>query len=362
MGERSPTVAPAHNELGVLLIEWNDLESAAEQFQMGIELSQRSGNWIIQCEGYRNLSLLQLASGERDVAEATLQKSHQLALSHEVSPLTLLRNAACQVQLALALNDVLIAGTLREARRGAQIVRWSEMAGGGVEEDAKALIDRVQQVAQQEGIYVGMGLEIHFPGQDRPWENKLVMIASSGEVVIDHDKFGATFLYSMMGAGAALQGEFTLKTASTPYGTLTGVVCWDADFPAIMRQAGKSNADILFVANGDPEDATATGLLHAQQHIIRAIENGVSLVRQDAHSGLSVAADPYGRVLALVDLHTTSQRVMVAQVPTHGVFTLYSVIGDLFGWLSVTGFVVIAGWAIYRGRKSHAEGTHNAPN
>jgi apolipoprotein N-acyltransferase len=45
---------------------------------------------------------------------------------------------------------------------------------------------------------------------------------------------------------------------------------------------------------------------------------------------------------------------MVVQVPTQGVFTLYPVIGDLFGWLSVVGFVVIAGWAIFRGRRQEA--------
>jgi len=254
-----------------------------------------------------------------------------------------------------AQNDLLIEGTLREAQRGAQIVLWSEMAAGGVEEDVNALIARAKQVAQQEAIYIAMGLKILYPGQDRPWENKLVMIAPSGEIVIDHDKFGATLLYSMMGEGEAFQGEYSLKTASTPYGILTGVVCWDADFPATMRQAGKSNADILFVANGEPEGATATGQLHAQQHIFRAIENGVSLVRQDGHSGLSVATDPYGRTLALVDLANTSQRVMTAQLPTHGVFTLYSVIGDLFGWLAVVGFVFITGWAIYSARKTNAE-------
>ena len=42
---------------------------------------------------------------------------------------------------------------------------------------------------------------------------------------------------------------------------------------------------------------------------------------------------------------------MVAQVPTNGVFTIYSVIGSLFGWLSVVGFVVVAIWAVVRGRK-----------
>jgi len=43
---------------------------------------------------------------------------------------------------------------------------------------------------------------------------------------------------------------------------------------------------------------------------------------------------------------------MVAQVPTQGVPTLYSVIGDLFGWLAVVGFVVITIVAVIQGRRA----------
>ena len=67
--------------------------------------------------------------------------------------------------------------------------------------------------------------------------------------------------------------------------------------------------------------------------------------------GRSITVDPCGRLLAEVDHFTASDRVMVAQVPTNGVFTIYSVIGSLFGWLSVVGFVVVAIWAVVRGRK-----------
>ena len=106
MDERSPTVAPAYIELGVLLYEWNDLELADEQLQKGIELSQRTGNWMVQCDGLRNLALLKLASGEPDVAETILEQSHQLARSHEDNPPTRQRNAAFHVQLALAQDDL----------------------------------------------------------------------------------------------------------------------------------------------------------------------------------------------------------------------------------------------------------------
>ena len=102
LGGQSPPVAPAHIELAALLYEWNDLESAAHHLQIGIELSQRTGNLMILSDGYRALAILQQARGEPNAALTTLQMAHQLAHDHEVTPLTRMRNAACHVQLALA--------------------------------------------------------------------------------------------------------------------------------------------------------------------------------------------------------------------------------------------------------------------
>ncbi len=106
LGEQSPTVAPAHIELGALLYEWNDLESAALHLKTGIEQSQRTGNLLIQSDGLRTLAIVQLASGETNAALATIQEADRLAESSQVSLLTRMRNAACHVQLALAQNDL----------------------------------------------------------------------------------------------------------------------------------------------------------------------------------------------------------------------------------------------------------------
>ncbi len=106
LGEKSPPVAPAHIELGALLYEWNDLEAATHHLQIGIELSQRTGNQLILSDGYRTLPMVQLALGEPDAALSTLQKADQLAGSRQITPLTRIRNAACHVQLALAGKDL----------------------------------------------------------------------------------------------------------------------------------------------------------------------------------------------------------------------------------------------------------------
>lgn len=126
------------------------------------------------------------------------------------------------------------------------------------------------------------------------------------------------------------------------------MICWDADFPATIRQAGRNGTDLLLVPSNDFREIDP---MHTQMAVFRAIENGVSLVRQ-ASNGLSIATDPYGRVLAAMDHFTASDRVMVAQVPTQGVSTIYAVIGDLFGWLAVIGFVGMIVWAVVQRRRA----------
>ncbi len=99
-------IALAHNELGALLYEWNDLEAAANHVQLGIELSQRTGNLEIQTGGYRTLARLKQAQGDASAALDALQKAHQLARHNDLPPLMRARNAACRVQIALAQGDL----------------------------------------------------------------------------------------------------------------------------------------------------------------------------------------------------------------------------------------------------------------
>jgi len=53
-----------------------------------------------------------------------------------------------------------------------------------------------------------------------------------------------------------------------------------------------------------------------------------------------------------MDHSVANERVMVVQVPTKRVVTVYAVVGDLFGWLTVVGFVVIVIWAVVRRRQA----------
>ena len=244
-------------------------------------------------------------------------------------------------QLSAEIQDLYFEGTIREARAGAQLVLWPENAVWLASEDEAALIGRGQQIAQQEGIYLAMGFAIEYQ-DDSPYENKLIIVDPAGEIVLEHYKYGGQSLEGFK------PGDGILRTVETPFGTLSGIICWDTNFHAPVRQAGRNGTDILLSPSFEWR---AISPMHAQMAVFRAIENGVSIVRQ-ADNGLSIVTDPYGRTVATVDFFTASEWVMVAQVPSKGVFTLYSVIGDLFGWLAVAGFVVIVGWGVIRWRKA----------
>jgi apolipoprotein N-acyltransferase len=242
--------------------------------------------------------------------------------------------------LSAVVRETYFEDTIREARAGAQLVLWPENAVWLASEDEAALIATGRQIAMDEGVYLGLSYAVEY--QDgTPYENKLVVIDPRGKVGLEHLKFGGQAIEGFRA------GDGILRTMETPYGTLSGIICWDSFFQKPVLQAGRNGTDILLTTSFEFRHIVP---MHAQITTMRAIENGVSLVRV-ADNGISFAVDPYGRVVASVDFFHTSQRVMVAQVPAYHVTTLYALIGDLFGWLAAAGWVGISVAGAILGRK-----------
>jgi apolipoprotein N-acyltransferase len=238
-------------------------------------------------------------------------------------------------------QDLYFEETVREARAGAQLVHWPEQAVMVPGEDEPAFIARAQEIARQEGIYLAIAVGTK-SRDDRPWENKLIVIDPAGDIVLEHHKYALAALEGTKG------GDGILRTVATPFGTLSGIICNDTNHEEVVTQAGRNGTDILLAPSLEYREIDP---IHAHMAIYRAVENGVTVVRQ-ADNGLSFVADPYGRVWAAMDHWTASERVLLAQVPVKaGVFTVYPYIGDLFAWLAIVGFVAITMWAVVRGRR-----------
>jgi apolipoprotein N-acyltransferase len=244
-------------------------------------------------------------------------------------------------QLAADLREPYFEQTLQEAQGGAQLVHWPEMAVWVPADDEAEFLNRAREIARQEGIYLSMPIGKVYQ-DDTPWENKLLIIDPAGEIVLEHDKYGNAV------AEGSKPGDGVLRTIETPFGTVSGIICNDTNHQEVVAQAGRNGTNILLSPSLEYRGIDP---IHAHMASYRAIENGLTLVRQ-ADNGLSIVTDPYGRVVASVGHFTASERVMVAQVPIYNVKTLYSYTPDYFAWLAILVFVILTIVAIVQGRKS----------
>ncbi len=228
-----------------------------------------------------------------------------------------------------AQNQALLDTTRREAVAGAQLVVWAEAAAVVVDVDEAAYLAQGQALAREQDIVLAMALGVLDSGDSpRRIANKLVLITPDGQLASEYLKAiptpGGERAWSRRGDGE-------LQVTDTALGRIAGVICYDADFPALIAQAGEQDVDLLLVPAGD---WAAIASMHADMARVRAIEQGVNLVRPAA-AGLSTAVDAYGVPLASHRWVEGSDAVLVAQVPTAGVSTIYARIGDTFGWLTV---------------------------
>ncbi|TFH35873.1 MAG: hypothetical protein E4G99_06270, partial [Anaerolineales bacterium] len=230
--------------------------------------------------------------------------------------------------------------TVREAQAGAKVVVWAEVAGAASPEwgvDPAPLIAQAQDVARQQGIYLGLPLYLQPLDKSQPYENKLLLIDPTGAIVMEHVKYGA----SMMEPGR-LVGDGKLQTVATPFGVLSAVICYDLDFPAVVQQSGRNGTGLLLVPS---KDWLEIDPIHSHMAVFRAIENGMSLVRQ-TDAGLSIAVDAYGHVLAQTDYFGSTDHTMVAQIPVKHVVTAYSLFGRWLDWICLVAFLVVIAYLV----------------
>ncbi len=244
----------------------------------------------------------------------------------------------------LAIQNTLFARSRREAKAGAKLVFWAEANAVVHSQHEDALIERGKELAREEQVFLLMSLYTIYPGEHAP-ENKTVTIDPQGAVQSVYHK-------TMVIIEPPEPGDGVMPTLPTPFGKITSAICFDYSFPHFIRQAGRADVDIAI----DPSwDWKPIDPYHTWVSAVRAVENGFSLVRQ-TNDGLSAAVDYQGRVLSRTDHFTAEEPVMVSEVPTEGVTTIYSRVGDAFAWLCVAALALMAGRAAIRTTKSAEAG------
>lgn len=234
-----------------------------------------------------------------------------------------------------ALHERLLSVTRREAWAGAQIVLWSEGNALVLKDEEARLIQQGQRLAQEERIHLFMSLSTVTPGKLLV-ENKTVGIGPDGRVLGSYLKSHPTPVEG------SVPGTGIMPVVDSELGRLAWAICYDYDFPDLIRQAGRAGADLLLNPSWD---SPGMAPLHTRMATFRAIENGASMVRPTA-DGLSLTVDYQGNVLSAMD-HATmpgTERTMISFVPKSGVATVYGRVGDLLVWLCGVGLMVMAAW------------------
>lgn len=206
----------------------------------------------------------------------------------------------------------------KKAGANAKVIAWSEANADIPLDYEEDLVELGKEFAKDNGVFLFMSFRsFSTPSLN---ENKTIGISPRGDIIVHYLKSNLVPLLE----AHTKQGAGKLATADIN-GIRTGhVICYDVDFPSFIRQAGRRDVDILFAPSGDWREIR---FFHAASARFRAVEDGCSLVRPTIQ-GLSIATDPYGRMLAYQDYYSNTSRLSIAGVPSRGVRTITPHLGS----------------------------------
>jgi len=186
--------------------------------------------------------------------------------------------------------------TKSAAENGAKLVVWSEAAIINTKERDKKYQDQMSKLADDLDLYLFFPTAVFHPEKvgkkDLFIENKVITFGPDGKLLNEYFKN-----IPVMGVEPSFPGNGKIPVIKTQYGTLSPIICYDADHPELISQISDSGSDILIVPTGDWE---AISPYHTYIAAVRCIENGVSMIKATSH-GLGAMIDDKGRILSSYD-------------------------------------------------------------
>lgn len=235
-----------------------------------------------------------------------------------------------------AIQDELFTLSKKAADYGSKIIFWSEGNLPIYEDDYDDFISKAKKFAKDNEVYlIPSGVVLLYDRTKN--DNISIIINPEGEVLYRYEKSISWY---------PTDSDGIIPIIETPYGRIALAICFDMDYPTLISQASES--DIMLVPAFDTKKIAN---FHTRVSFIRGIENGFSVIRQ-ANEGASISADYLGNTLTYQNYFFTDERIMISDVPTRGVNTLYGMTKEIFLWSVFAGFIVINGLYIKRRLKN----------
>lgn len=191
-------------------------------------------------------------------------------------------------------------------------------------------IEKAKTIAKRDSIYIGIPFHVipEENSNENP-ENKITWISPTGEKLFTYHKAKPTY------SGECDDGDGIIKYFDSPYGRIGSAICFDMDFPSLIKQTGKTNIDIMLVPGSDWDEISP---YHSYVASIRGIENGFNMVRS-VFKGFSASFNYKGQLISSNDFFKTDEVIFYSDVPVKGHKTVYAFLGDYFAWLCIIFFL-----------------------
>lgn len=233
---------------------------------------------------------------------------------------------------------------------------WPESAFPFFLDRAAEVRDRIGALLPPSTVLVTGAARSDSPtGRPKQVWNSIQVLASDGTIVDTYDKvhlvpfgeylpfqsllerIGIMQLTKLPGGFASGEGPKVLRVPGGP--TLAPLICYEAIFPRGLIAASPRAAAIVNVTNDAWFGLTPGPYQHLAQARVRAVEQGLPLIRA-ANNGISAVVDPYGRVVASLALG--SRGVVDAELPEALPQTLYARYGGVLSWLPLIALFALA--------------------
>lgn len=244
------------------------------------------------------------------------------------------------------------------------LILWSETALPMLLHNAGDALDMISGIAGRAQVVVGIQRE-----DMGRWYNSLALMDAEGDLAQVYDKhhlvpFGeympAASLFArwnIAGLAARAEGGYSAGPGPQlldlgPLGTALPLICYEAVFPQDVYRA-PARPDMLLQITNDAWFGQFSGpYQHLAQSRIRAIEQGLPMLRS-ANTGVSAVIDGAGRVLAFLPLGEAGY--LDAPLPPPLRVTPYSRTGDLPVLVLL---ILAAGAAVFISRKGRVAKSH----
>jgi apolipoprotein N-acyltransferase len=187
-------------------------------------------------------------------------------------------------------------------------------------------------------------------GSEKHAYNAVYVIDHRGSILATYDKLHLVPFGEYLPFQDLLEGAGLTQLIDVPGGFLPGaqrhriavpgapdmlpLICYEAIFPGEAVPTGERPGWLLNLTNDAWFGISSGPYQHFQQARVRAIEEGLPLIRA-ANSGISAVIDPLGRVIAALPLGHDG--VLDAALPRAADVTIYTRIGDFLFSIAVLG-------------------------